>query len=74
MVWGMKTITLRKGGTSERTVELSKIVIPDLWKIAHAPGLLPGLKDWSLGGKSAQELIVECWHLAHDFKKALEAQ
>lgn len=64
-------ITLSKGGTAERTLELSAISIPDLWKIAHAPGLLPGLKDCTLGDKSAQELIVECWHIAHDLKRTL---
>lgn len=64
----MKQIVLCKGGTMERTVEVSKIVIPDLWHIAH----LPELDGYTQGGKSAKDLILECWHLAHDLKKALE--
>lgn len=62
------TITLNAGGTAEKTVELSKIVIPDLWKIAQ----LSELEGYTLGSKSAKELILECWHLAHEFKKELE--
>lgn len=63
----MKNIILSKGGTNERTVEVSQIIIPDLWNIAH----LPELDGYTLGGKSATDLILECWHLAHDLKRAL---
>jgi len=61
-------ITMFEGGTGEKTVEVSKIVIPDLWQIAQVPELV----GYSIGGKSAKELIIECWHLAHEFKKELE--
>jgi hypothetical protein len=61
-------ITLHAGGKAEKTIELSKIVIPDLWTIAQ----LPELVGYSIGGKSAKDLILETWHLAHEFKKELE--
>lgn len=62
------TITLFKGGAAEKTVELSKVIIPDLWKVAQ----IEELKGYSIGDKSAKEMILECWHLAHQFKKDLE--
>ncbi len=54
-------ITLAKGGTAEKTVELKDIKVPDLWEIAH----LSGLDGYSLGGKPAKAQILECWHLCH---------
>lgn len=45
------------------------LIIPDLWEIAH----LPELEHYTLGGRSARDLIVECWHIAHDHHKALES-
>ena len=53
-------ITLSKGGTNERKVELSSIRIPDLWHIAQR-----------LDAED-KELVLKCWHLARDLKNALE--
>ena len=63
MVWIKldMNITLSKGGTGERTVELSKIVIPDLWHIAHNQEF-----------KGDKEAIILCWHLCHDLRRTLE--
>lgn len=61
-------ITLSKGGSKERKVELSKIVIPDLWHIAQGQG-----KEWSPeGAEIAKKEILECWHLCHDLKRHIE--
>jgi hypothetical protein len=55
-------ITLSKGGTNERKIEVSKIKVPDLWHVA----LAQEHKEW-------KEAILECWHLAHDLRDALTA-
>jgi hypothetical protein len=52
-------VTLSKGGTAERTVEVVKIEIPSLWHIAQR---LPS-------GDRAE--VLACWHLAHDLKREL---
>lgn len=54
-------VTLSKGGTMERTVEVSEIIIPDLWHIA--------LNQES---KEAKDAILEVWHIAHDLKRHIE--
>lgn len=63
------TITLSKGGSLEREIEPTKIQIPDLWQIA----MLPELEGYRMGtkGQTAKEMILECWHLAHDMRNAL---
>lgn len=63
------TITLSKGGMTEHEIEPSKIQIPDLWQIA----MLPELDGYRMGmeGKTAKEMVLECWHLAHDMRNAL---
>lgn len=53
----MSKVTLRKGGTGVKTVDIRSVHIPDLWHIAQAQ---PDPK--------AKEAILEVWHLAHDFK------
>lgn len=60
-------ITLHKGGTAEKTVELESIQIPDLYKISE----IPELRRYSLGRRFASDLILECWHLCHAFKNEL---
>lgn len=45
-----------------------KSPIPDLWQIAQ----IEELKGYTLGGKSAKELILECWHKAHELRKTNE--
>lgn len=62
-------ITLAKGGTAEKTVELKEIVIPDLWKVAQ----IKELEGYTLGDKSVKEAIIEGWHLAHDLLNTLRA-
>ncbi len=62
------TITLAKGGTKEKTVELKDIVIPDLYKIAQ----ITELKEYSIGGKTAKQAILETWHLAHSLLERLK--
>ena len=58
----------------ERTVEVSKITIPDLWHVAMALKDM-GDKEPRFGGAygmSASEAVLECWHLCHDLKRAIE--
>ncbi len=51
-------ITMHKGGTAEKTVNASQIVIPDLWHIAQSQ---PDSED--------KKSILEVWHLAHELLK-----
>jgi hypothetical protein len=53
-------VTLSKGGTRERVVEIEALKIPDLWHIAMAE------KD-----KACSRMILDCWHIAHDLKREL---
>ena len=54
-------VTLSKGGTNERIVDLSKVHIPDLWHIAQ------GMKE--AGRPESAEAVLEVWRLAHDLQK-----
>lgn len=55
-----KQVTLSKGGTAEKTVDVAKLQIPDLWHIAHRLD------------EEDKEKVLECWHLAHDLKTHIE--
>lgn len=54
-------IVRHKGGTAQKTVPISQIVVPDLWHIAQA--------ELDLDCRRA---ILETWHLAHDLKRHIE--
>jgi hypothetical protein len=54
-------VTINKGGTAEKKLHLTQIIIPDLWHIALAQS-----------DKEAKEAILKTWHLAHDLKKHIE--
>ena len=56
-----RTITLNKGGSAEKTVNLDKVKIPDLWNIAT-----------SQENQLSKAAILETWHLAHDLLRALK--
>ena len=64
-----REITLAKGGTSERTIDISRVEIPDLWHVAMH---LKGSKD-PVDVRRA-EMILECWHLAHDLKRHIQEE
>lgn len=53
-------ITLAKGGTKERKIDVSKIEIADLWHIAMRTD------------GPDQAMILEVWNLAHDMRRALQ--
>jgi hypothetical protein len=73
-------ITIHKGGTGEHTVKVSELVIPDLWHVAmffndqaekHAndhdsPFACNRMKMF-------EQMVLECWHLAHAMKDQLQA-
>ena len=61
-------ITLAKGGTAEREVDVQEIQVPDLWHVAMA------LKDDPSYDNRAADMILETWHLAHDMKRHLQEQ
>jgi len=61
-------VTLNKGGSEEKTVSISKVVIPDLWLIAEALREKGKVHD----GPGCATAILECWGLAHDFKRHIE--
>ena len=56
-------VTLNKGGTKECQVPVSNIVIPDLWAIYMT------LKK---SNPESAEMVLECWHLAHDLRNHIE--
>lgn len=53
-----------KGGGGERCTEIRTIEVPDLWHIA--------MRSCDLGNTEDEKRILECWHLAHDMKNALQ--
>jgi len=53
-------IILNEKGTEEKTVNVQKIEIYDLWDCAMA-----------VPNKEAQNAILTVWHLAHDLRAAL---
>ena len=55
----MTRITLAKGGTAERVVDIKELQVPDLWHIGME------LKD-GCTGPCAGDRVLECWHLCHD--------
>lgn len=63
-------ITLSKGGTDEKTLPLSQVIIPDLWDIGCH--LKFGQADFDWQHAAAQ--IFECWNIAHDLKNHIAAQ
>ena len=64
----MTTITLNKGGTAEKTIDLSGHNIPDLWHIAMWLQEESKTQDNKALAISADK-ILETWHLAHDLKR-----
>jgi len=54
-------IVLNKRGLKPRTVEVSKIKIPNLWHIAMRQK-----------NKKEQAMILKCWHLCHHLQESLE--
>ena len=68
------TFTRSKGGTAEREEIISQIQVPDLWKIAE---IFQGKSNTVYMSKANREAvadaILECWHLAHDMRKHLQA-
>ena len=53
-------ITLAKGGTLEREIDVNQIKIPDMWDVVMRT------KD-----PDNKKMVMECWYLAHDMKRAL---
>lgn len=51
-----RLITLSRGGTKEKTVEVRSIRIPDLWSVIDRLGY-----DTADG-----QNVNRCWHLCHD--------
>jgi hypothetical protein len=61
----MTGIIQSKGGDGERCTEIRDIQVPDLWHIA--------MHQYRLGNPAAEKMVLECWHLTHDMKNALQA-
>lgn len=59
----IKTIIRAPKGRQE--IEVDKIQIPDLW---HTAMYLQDLKQYH-----AAEMVLECWHLAHDLITNIQA-
>lgn len=74
-------VTFHKGGTAEKTVKVSDILIPDLWHIHRrlvgealkiSPATPAGCFEREWRNQEAQA-ILECWHLAHGLKDHIQA-
>ena len=57
---GTIKIITSEHGFKQKTVDVEKIVIPDIWNIAM-----------SAPNNRMKKLILEVWHLAHDMRGAL---
>jgi hypothetical protein len=71
-----KTLTRSKGGAAEREVDILALNIPDLWHIAQwlKTNKLTKEKpvnDWM---KLNADMILDCWHLAHDMRRMLQEE
>ena len=53
-----------KGGTAERLEDINSLDIPDVWHVA--------MRVAEAGDKRGSEMILECWYLAHDMRRALQ--
>lgn len=56
-------ITLSKGGTKERRIDITTLHPPDMWFISQ------GLANE--GREESSEMVLECWHLCADLVEAL---
>lgn len=76
-------ITLSKGGTAERQVDVDEIRIPDLWHPAmwlkeHQPELTgePNIMEFMATGEMrrplAWEMVLETWHLCNDLLRYIK--
>lgn len=54
-------ITLAKGGTKERVIDVNKIRIPDMWHVAMR-----------CENKHDIEMVLEYWYLAIFMKQSLQ--
>ena len=54
-------VILNKGGTKERSVDVKKLQVPDMWHIVMRAG---NVRD--------QKKILEVWHLCHDLLNHLK--
>ena len=50
-----KKMVRAKGGAAEKVVNISEVVVPDLWHIAMR------IED-----KEDRKKVLDCWHLCHD--------
>ena len=57
-------VTMNKGGTHEKVVEISKIQIPDLFNFAI---------QFKKKNRDIGKAILELWSLAHDLKNHIQA-
>ena len=61
-------VTLSKGGTHEKIIQISDLTIPDLFHIAQAIDQDGTVAD----GPGCAELILDCWHKCHSLKRHIE--
>lgn len=63
-----KQVTLARGGTEQRTLNLRDVKIPDLWHVAQA------IREGKLylspqGRQDVSDMIIETWNIAHQLRK-----
>ena len=61
-------VTLNKGGSEEKTIEIGKLSIPDLWHIAEALRK----KGKVANGPGCATAILICWSIANDLRRHIE--
>ena len=62
----MTQITLNRGGTAERTVDVDSLQVPDVWNASF-------VVDEHLS-EAAGERIRECWNLCHNLLRHAQEQ
>lgn len=62
-----KQVTLARGGTAERTLNLRDVKIPDLWHTVEAIRIADG-RPIALEPGTA-DVILECWNIAHQLRR-----
>ena len=73
-----RKITLSRGGTNERTIEINEVEIPDIWWLISEFKLAgegkKGLKFSPENCRGIGESLSTLWHNAYDLKRHIQEE